>query len=212
MKELFTALAKAQAEMEVAGLSKTNPFFKSRYADLNEVVRASRPYLTKHGLSVIQPLILDQDGTQLLRTMLCHSSGDSISSDVKINPPKSDVQSLGSYITYMRRYAYSALVGVCTGDEDDDGEAAVKSERVALPIKDIQPARRPDYISADQLADLLRELEGHAQKEQEILQKLDIEELGDIPRDRYTAIIKHIREYKLKLRDNSNRQENIVHL
>lgn len=125
-KELFTALVKAQAEMEVAELSRENPFFKSRYADFTEIVKATRPYLTKYGLSVIQPIVTIGE-QMLLRTMLCHVSGEFITSEVKINPPKTDVQSLGSYITYVRRYAYVSMVGACTGDEDDDGNKAVVS-------------------------------------------------------------------------------------
>lgn len=127
-KELFTALVKAQAEMEVAELSRENPFFKSRYADFTEIVKATRPYLTKYGLSVIQPIITVGD-QMLLRTMLCHTSGEYISSEIRINPPKTDVQSLGSYITYVRRYSYVSLVGACTGDEDDDGNKAVSHNR-----------------------------------------------------------------------------------
>lgn len=127
-KELFTALVKAQAEMEVAELSRENPFFKSRYADFTEIVKATRPYLTKYGLSVIQPIVTLGD-QMLLRTMLCHVSGEYVSSEVKINPPKADVQSLGSYITYVRRYSYVSIVGACTGDEDDDGNKAVSHQR-----------------------------------------------------------------------------------
>ena len=131
-KELFTALVKAQAEMEVAELSRENPFFKSRYADFTEIVKATRPYLTKYGLSVIQPIITVGD-QMLLRTMLCHSSGEYITSEIKINPPKTDVQSLGSYITYVRRYSYVSMVGACTGDEDDDGNKAVSHQRTHNP-------------------------------------------------------------------------------
>ena len=60
IKELATALAKAQAEFAVAGENKNTPYFKSAYADLMSVVQASRPSLTKNGLSVMQ-IIIDAD-------------------------------------------------------------------------------------------------------------------------------------------------------
>lgn len=121
--ELFTALAKAQDEMEIASKDSSNPFFKSKYADLQSVVGSSRPYLAKHGLSVIH-LLQQKDQSTYMVTQLSHSSGQYVRSNVKLSPQKPDVQSLGSYITYMKRYCYAAIVGVVTG-EDDDGEAAM---------------------------------------------------------------------------------------
>lgn len=121
--ELFTALAKAQDEMEIASKDSSNPFYKSKYADLQSVVGSSRPYLAKHGLSVIH-LLQQNDQNTYMVTQLSHSSGQYIRSRVKLSPQKTDIQSLGSYITYMKRYCYAAIVGVVTGD-DDDGEAAI---------------------------------------------------------------------------------------
>ncbi len=128
LKDLFTALSKAQAEMETAELSSENPFFKTRYADLAAIVKASRPALTKHGLSLIQQIITHDDGQTMLHTMLCHNSGQWVESRVRIVPPKNDVQSIGSYITYLRRYSIAAICGIVSSD-DDDGEMAVAHNR-----------------------------------------------------------------------------------
>lgn len=133
--ELFAALAKSQAEMHTAGPNSTNPFFKSKYADFGEIVKVSRPALTKNGLCVIQRVINSENGMELCTT-LGHSSGQYIESVIKINPLKTDVQSLGSYITYLKRYAYTAIVGVVVSDEDDDGEASMKEVR--KPISSIK--------------------------------------------------------------------------
>ena len=62
LSELFTALSKAQLEMEVAKTDSVNPFFKSKYADLASVVKASRPHLAKNGLSIIQRVIPNGNG------------------------------------------------------------------------------------------------------------------------------------------------------
>lgn len=128
LKDLFTALAKAQAEMDTAELSSENPFFKTRYADLAAIVKASRPALTKHGLSIIQQIITHEDGQTMLHTLLCHNSGQWVESCVRIVPPKNDVQSIGSYITYLRRYSIASICGIVSGD-DDDGELAVAHNR-----------------------------------------------------------------------------------
>src|SRR6266436_1456266 len=95
-KELYTALAQAQGEMEIAGKNKTNPFFKSSYADFTSIVCASRPALVKYGLCVMQSIEPTEDGKHHLVTILAHASGQEVSSRVKINPPKDDVQSISS--------------------------------------------------------------------------------------------------------------------
>jgi ERF superfamily len=122
--DLFSAISKAQADIKVAVRDANNPFFKSKYANLQMVMEASRPALCKNGLMVVQQIISENDRNYLVTT-LGHASGQWISSKVLLMPAKQDVQSLGSYITYMRRYCYSALVGVYDG-EDDDGEGAVR--------------------------------------------------------------------------------------
>lgn len=120
--QLATALAKAQGEMQVAEKNKKNPFFKSNYADFESIIAATRPALSKYGLSVAQVPSILEDGSSYLMTILMHSSGQWIKSCAKHNPPKQDVQSLSSYNTYLKRMCYESIVCVATGD--DDGELA----------------------------------------------------------------------------------------
>lgn len=118
---LATALSKAQGAMESAKKTSDNPFFKSTYADLAEIVSSARKPLSDNGLSVIQRMM--QIGAEtFLYTRLMHISGQWIESIAAIKPQKPDVQSLGSYITYIRRYAYAAICGIVAENEDDDGE------------------------------------------------------------------------------------------
>jgi len=148
--KLFEALAKSQLEMGVAKTDKVNPFFKSKYADLASVVRSSRPSLSKHGLSVIQRTDSQLKGDLLMYTRLCHSSGQWIESSISINPVKSDVQSLGSYLTYVKRYMYSAITGTVSSDEDDDGEIAMKNSRqikISTKISDRELKTLSDMLS-----------------------------------------------------------------
>lgn len=119
---LAAALAKAQGAMEGAKKGSDNPFFKSKYADLAEVWKACRAVLSENGLSVAQVTKIADDGSMYLETMLLHSSGESIAGQYPIEPVKKDPQGMGSAITYARRYALAAMVGVA--QEDDDGNAA----------------------------------------------------------------------------------------
>jgi len=198
--ELSTALAKAQGEYTIAGLNRQNPYFKSRYADLASVVQAARPALTKFGLSVVQNIVAHEDGSSVLHTILLHTSGQYIESRMKILPSKTDIQSISSYTTYIKRMAYASLVGVVTGDEDDDGEQAVATER-AVYAKGV--AHNVEYkpqnneyvtVSKDQLDELERELEGFPNICELVLDGLKIQSLADMPKTRYPSAITKIRQ------------------
>ena len=123
MKELATAMAKAQGQIKTALKDSKNPHFKSSYADLTSVWDACREALTKNGFSVIQRTDFEAGGEVWLETMLLHSSGEHVSSRYPLRPAKQDPQGFGSAITYARRYCLAAIVGV-VADEDDDGNAA----------------------------------------------------------------------------------------
>lgn len=135
INELATALAKAQSQLDSAAKSSTNPFHKNKYADISSIVSASRSALSSNGLSVCQIVIphpseANSNGMALV-TQLMHSSGQWIKSVMPIILAKTDPQSLGAALTYYRRYAYSALVGVVT-EEDDDGEKAMARDSSEL--------------------------------------------------------------------------------
>lgn len=119
--KLAEALAKAQGKIEGASKDSTNPHFKSRYADLASVWEACRTHLSANGLSIIQTLDNGLNGVTIITT-LAHSSGEWIKGALTLKPVKDDPQGVGSAITYARRYALAAMVGVAP--EDDDAEAA----------------------------------------------------------------------------------------
>lgn len=125
INELATALSKAQSEISPAIKDSNNPFFKSKYADLSSIWNACREPLTKNGLSILQTMDI-KEGAQVLVTTLAHSSGQWVRSYLPILNEKNNAQGLGSAITYNRRYALSAIVGIIC-DEDDDGNAASSS-------------------------------------------------------------------------------------
>ena len=199
--QLDTALAKAQSEFEVAQENKNNPYFKSAYADLMSVVQASRPALTKYGISVIQKIIDLDDGKWLI-TKMKHNSGEWEQSKVRIVPAKNDIQSISSTITYMKRVCYVSLVGVVVGDEDDDGEAAVATTRevfakgVALNTKYNPREESPEVITTEQLDELNYELAEYPDICEMILDGLKLQNLADLPKTKYFATKKRVIEIK----------------
>jgi hypothetical protein len=202
LKELFTALAKAQAEMKIAGLSSENPFFKSRYADLADIVRASRPALTKYGLSVIHQILPNEDGASMLHCILCHSSGQFIRTTMRILPVKNDIQSLGSCITYLKRYTYMAICGVICSDDDDDGELVMSSVRedmkkgTSLTMKYNPKDESHVTITKEQLDELEYELSEYTDITEMVLNGLKIHALADMPKSKFITAINRIREIK----------------
>lgn len=186
LNELFAALAKAQGEMETAKLDSVNPFFKSKYSDLASVVKASRPSLTKNGLSVIQRVLPNGNGAMYLHTRLCHASGQWIESKMLINPPKNDIQTMGSYMTYLRRYNYSSVCGVYSGDVDDDGEFAMQRHETVYGKKvDAEPK-----ITAEQLNELVLAFDGDKEKITKTLDHYGLKKLAELPSKHFEKLKK----------------------
>lgn len=186
LNELFAALAKAQADIKVAIRDSNNPFFKSRYANLQAVIECSRPALCNNGLFVTQPIRPNSTGQDCLVTILGHSSGQWISSEMKIAPLKTDIQSMGSYITYLRRYCYSSIVGVYDGTEDDDGNSA----HDAMPTKTTTSHK----ISTEQLHMIEQELDGFDRIKETFLKGLRISSFADLPRESFNYTYGQMRE------------------
>jgi hypothetical protein len=118
---LAAALSKAQADITGALKDSQNPFFKSKYADLASCWDACRKQLAANGLSVIQTTRMTDQGLMLVTT-LAHSSGEWIAGEMPVLTKDASPQGQGSGITYARRYALAAIVGLA--QIDDDAEAA----------------------------------------------------------------------------------------
>ena len=121
---LAKALSTVQGKLTYAKKDSKNPFFKSNYADLESVWDACRDLLSANGLAVSQfpGTYSDLDKSMSLTTILTHNSGEWISQKMSVPVTKPDAQGAGSALTYMRRYALAAVVGVVQAD--DDGNAA----------------------------------------------------------------------------------------
>jgi hypothetical protein len=110
------ALCEFQGAVETIKKTETNPFFKSKYASLADILNIIRQPLADNGLSFVQ----FPKGKYCLETMLMHTSGEWLSESYEMTPTKNDPQGAGSVITYQRRYALGAILGLNI-DEDNDG-------------------------------------------------------------------------------------------
>ncbi len=134
LNELAPALARAQGEITGALKDSANPFFKSKYADLASCWDACRSALTKNGLSVAQVTTVT-DGKLYLLTRLLHDSGQWIEGQTPVTPKDDTPQAMGSALTYSRRYALTAMVGVA--QVDDDGNAGSGKGEIHSPKGDL---------------------------------------------------------------------------
>lgn len=119
MSALYTALQKAHSKLLLAPMDATNPAFRSKYASLESILKVLKPVLSECGLFVSQFPI----GTNTLRTVVGHISGEKIVSSFSMTPQTEKPHAIGSNITYMRRYALLSIFAM-VGDPDDDGNEA----------------------------------------------------------------------------------------
>ena len=139
LTEFSKAFAKTQQEMKQPLKDTNNPFFKSKYVPLENVVEAITESANKNGLSFTQFPSSDEAGNVTVGTLVMHSSGEWIEYDpIKMKPVKNDPQSIGSAITYAKRYALSAIFGI-TSDPDDDGNEATQTKKQAPAKKKDEP-------------------------------------------------------------------------
>jgi hypothetical protein len=116
----------AQAECQNVVMNKVNPHFRSKYADLSAVRDAIIPIFNKHGIAIVQAPTSDMLENFSLETMLLHESGEHMLYHFPLPSDTSNMQKIGSAISYARRYTLSAIAGIAS-EEDDDGNAATNS-------------------------------------------------------------------------------------
>ena len=150
---LAAALSKAQADITGALKDSSNPFFKSKYADLASCWDACRKQLAANNLAVIQTVYVHWEKDEsVLATTLAHSSGEWIRSELPIRAKDASPQAQGSAITYARRYALAAIVGLA--QIDDDAEAAQGRAFTNDPRGDL--GKKVDQTKRDQFVQQFR--------------------------------------------------------
>ena len=129
IKNIAAALLEVQREIKNPSNTAMNPFFKSKYAPLPDILNCIRPLLTENGILLIQNTGSNEAGEVYVQTKLIHTSGEVIETDkLLLKPDKNTAQGIGSAITYGRRYQLTALLGI-SSEDDDDGNIASKTDR-----------------------------------------------------------------------------------
>lgn len=153
-KNVYIALAAAQAAMGPVTKGATNPHFKSKYADLADVMQVAIPALTANGIATWHSIV-SADGKSHMRTTLSHGESDThMNCDVELIVAKHDMQGIKSATTYAKRIGIESLTGIAP--EDDDGNAAAKAAPKDEPKPDTEAVQKAaEYLSeADSLEDL----------------------------------------------------------
>jgi hypothetical protein len=152
LAELAKALIAVQAEVPAIPKESDNPFFKSKYADFADVKAVADPIVTKHGLAVTQwPSHNDRGDT--LVTMLLHASGQWMKGEMQLHLAKTDAQAQGSALTYAKRYAYMASLGLVADLDDDGNKASQPSTSRSGGKAKAQPSARQSRSSTPRTAD-----------------------------------------------------------
>jgi hypothetical protein len=159
--KLAGALAKAQLSFEPIYKETDNPFYKSKYADLSLIIKATQKSLATNGLVVIQTPRVDFERKLAgVESMLVHESGEWLTNELLLpaGVNKFDAQSIGSAVTYARRYGLQSIIGVAAEPDDDantavgigtkEGQAAVLKEK----LKGVTPALFYAWEDASQTA------------------------------------------------------------
>ena len=169
INEIAGALAKAQSAMGHAVKDRTNPHMRNKYATLAAVIDAARPHLSAQGVCIVQSATLADDRVAVV-TLLAHSSGQWLRATTCLPPTALstkgatglDAQSVGSTITYAKRYGLMAMLGISAEDEDDDGNAASRPATKEEAPKPVQPK---DHVLVTMLEKMIAEATNKADLE-----------------------------------------------
>lgn len=169
INELAAALAQAQNCMTPAKKDQTNPHLKNTYATLDSIIEAARQPLSTNGLSFVQILEQSETGPRL-ETWLLHSSGQWIQGKIEIkagagNRGINEIQALGSALTYYKRYALAAMLGISVADEDDDGNLAIDLEQKSKQQKTSKQQPKPAQSTAPGFPTIVEEVNQELGKE-----------------------------------------------
>lgn len=193
--EISKALVEFRKEVKQPMKDADNPFFRSKYVPLPNVVEAIDEVAPKHGLSFVQWLLNDESGQIGVATMILHNSGEFIEFDpVFMKAEKQTPQGAGSLATYLKRYTLSAAFGI-TSDEDDDGNQASKNQNKSQgqPKPPVQDQNKVLLLQtkAGELSDKLKE-NGKDFTPQQILESYNVKDIKVLTNEQLIELTKKI--------------------
>ena len=196
---LYGKLFKAQKQIKAISKDSTNPFFKSKYFDINKLVEEIKPILDEVGLLILQPLTNMEDGSLAISTIIIDpETGEEIFSKVPV-PQNDNPQKMGSIITYYRRYCLQSLLFLQA--EDDDANLASKSSPPPKVTKKPNPkpvtnkAPKPPEAMLIDITALMKEL---GKDEAKMLEWAGIKKLEDISYEKALKLTNSLKDEKRK--------------
>ena len=187
-KNIYIALCAAQASMGKVTKGSINPAFKSRYADLADVVSVVVPALTEQGIAMYHTMIRDEHG-MVMRTTLSHGATDThIHCDVPLIVDRNNMQGMKSATTYAKRVGVESVTGIAA--EDDDGNAAAK----AAPKQEA-----PAKISADQFQEIQALIDATATDEGKFCQFMKVGDLHEMTAKQAVDAIAMLKKKQAKM-------------
>lgn len=184
-KDLAAALSIAQGEFEQVAKGKIGAW--GPYSTISDYEKAIRPALKKNGLSVSQIIVKSETGHDLV-TMVLHSSGQFLKSTLKLNPEKQTMQGFGASVTYMRRYALAAILGL-------DGTEDAEDKRDEVPYDNHLSSIPVQSIYQDQVQELQELIKSSANPKKchsNILYANKIGNLSELPESKFETIKDYI--------------------
>lgn len=184
ISELTKALIEAEGKFKEIKLNKTAKAgsFSFKYADLTSIFNATKPALREHGLKCVGYFGKDEGGVPILTLMLTHISGEWMKTSISISPQTSKPTDLGGFITYMRRYLYTTLLGVCA-EEDVEGDDLNKG-----------CDNKSNSLTPQEKAWLKKELKNHVELEEAWKKHFKIESMMDLDRKNFQKLKNAIEE------------------
>ena len=180
------AFCAAQSEIGVARKNTSNPFFKSKYADLKECFNACSDALNRHGIHISQPTMLEGD-LFVIRTILTHTSGESMQDFgvpiVGWREATNPAQAFGSGQTYARRYGLCGMVGIAPAD--DDAQSLTQTEK-------------PKLLNQDQIYEIATLIKQRDCDIKAMFTHLGVKTVSEIPSSRFAQLKKQLEDKPLK--------------
>lgn len=196
MSELAAALVEAQSKMPAVSKDAENPHFRNKFASLDHIIELTRPVLNANGLSIHQFPSVSDLGAPTLVTVLSHVSGERLEYAAPLFLQGQDMQKYGAALTYARRYAWAAALGIANDEDDDGNTASAKSETGSFI-----PPERPSNGAVKTISEaqqkrlwaIARE-RGVSDDEVKVIVKTyaEVESTKEIPVDKYDRVIDEI--------------------
>lgn len=207
---VYAELVKVLNEMKNPINSVENSYFKSKYVPLSDILDLARPILSKYGFALLQVPTVFYDAIQLknggvqeqgvvkVQTSLIHQSGEKIEfPEIVIKAKDASAQSVGSAITYARRYALASILGISGKDEDDDGNMANGNYPYPSQNAPMQPYQPSGQTITPQQANTLF---GYASRlaelknvdVQRIISNFQLSKFEELPQTHYQAVLNQL--------------------